>query len=726
MSVDIFVQDEEIEVGAQSEQIANDVEQSVVIIKGADGKDGQNGKDGISPVVSVSAITGGHRITITDANGTKTVDVMDGVDGQDGSPGQNGQDGSDGVGIASIKQTTTSTADGGNNVFTVTLTNGTSATFTVKNGSKGSTGATGAAGKDGKDGLDATPVTPLFANSIEECTDPTKFYVLPDGYIYASQYYEETATVIPYTNLAGAVQENTRMNSSGVAKALTGAITTGFVPVKQGDKVRVKGFNPKAMPDSNYPYIAFYTAASESAIVASDKIARGDGCWVLNGDVYEWTAFTMHTNAQHSLASTITHIRICGNMTGTGSDVIVTVNEEIGDPVTTTVSGYKWQNTGHAFIPADYEDRIIALEQYAGISDGNLLKYATDADRTTIYNGKGYKTGTRLSSSGSEGSYDNACASGYIPAKVGDVLRIKNIEATSEYGWYVIAYDANNTKTGSVIIVGDELDVRYYLTVSELATDGVVLDEATFGSHFNAIRFSAITISDNTIVTINEYEETESKKWGGKKWVVVGDSLTQALNSDGTNANTDKYYHTHIAEETGITVVNMGQGGTGYKKTDDSGYAFYQRIVNIPTDADVITIMGSINDLSRTADYTIGEPTDTGTETICGCINTTLDTLFNICPTANLGIITPVPNDYYNYFNFETDTRTQRITEYCEKLTEICHRRSIPVLDMFHGSGMRPWDENFKTAVMPDGTHANEAGHKIMATKIRAFLETLL
>jgi lysophospholipase L1-like esterase len=45
---------------------------------------------------------------------------------------------------------------------------------------------------------------------------------------------------------------------------------------------------------------------------------------------------------------------------------------------------------------------------------------------------------------------------------------------------------------------------------------------------------------------------------------------------------------------------------------------------------------------------------------------------------------------------------------------------------MFHGSGMRPWDENFKTAVMPDGTHANEAGHKIMATKIHAFLEELL
>lgn len=57
---------------------------------GVDGKDGTDGQDGVSPVVSVSTITGGHRITITDKNGTKTVDVMDGTDGSDGSDGRDG------------------------------------------------------------------------------------------------------------------------------------------------------------------------------------------------------------------------------------------------------------------------------------------------------------------------------------------------------------------------------------------------------------------------------------------------------------------------------------------------------------------------------------------------------------------------------------------------------------------------------------------------------------
>lgn len=44
----------------------------------------ENGKDGISPAVSVATIAGGHRITITDADGAKTVDVLNGQPGDDG------------------------------------------------------------------------------------------------------------------------------------------------------------------------------------------------------------------------------------------------------------------------------------------------------------------------------------------------------------------------------------------------------------------------------------------------------------------------------------------------------------------------------------------------------------------------------------------------------------------------------------------------------------------
>lgn len=50
---------------------------------GAVGK-GEQGDPGFSPVVTVSPITGGHQISITDAEDTETFNVMDGVDGQNG------------------------------------------------------------------------------------------------------------------------------------------------------------------------------------------------------------------------------------------------------------------------------------------------------------------------------------------------------------------------------------------------------------------------------------------------------------------------------------------------------------------------------------------------------------------------------------------------------------------------------------------------------------------
>ena len=52
-----------------------------VSIKGANGS---NGAAGISPTVSVTDISGGHRVTITDKDGAKAFDVMDGKDGQGG------------------------------------------------------------------------------------------------------------------------------------------------------------------------------------------------------------------------------------------------------------------------------------------------------------------------------------------------------------------------------------------------------------------------------------------------------------------------------------------------------------------------------------------------------------------------------------------------------------------------------------------------------------------
>ena len=57
---------------------------------GTNGLNGTNGADGISPTITVEAITGGHKVNITDVNGTQSFNVMNGRDGQNGADGTSG------------------------------------------------------------------------------------------------------------------------------------------------------------------------------------------------------------------------------------------------------------------------------------------------------------------------------------------------------------------------------------------------------------------------------------------------------------------------------------------------------------------------------------------------------------------------------------------------------------------------------------------------------------
>lgn len=206
-------------------------------------------------------------------------------------------------------------------------------------------------------------------------------------------------------------------------------------------------------------------------------------------------------------------------------------------------------------------------------------------------------------------------------------------------------------------------------------------------------------------------------KWKGKKWACVGDSLTEK------NLRTTKNYHDYVAEATGIEVVNMGRSGTGYARTQDEGYAFYQRISSVPTDADVVTIFGSGNDLG--AGLALGDPADTGTTTLCGCINTTIDNLIALMPTVSLGIVSPTP-----WVGSAPSNPACGMALYSKALKTICEYRSIPFLDLYHCSNLRPWTEEGRNACYTkddgNGVHPDETGHALIAPRFRAFLETLL
>jgi lysophospholipase L1-like esterase len=267
----------------------------------------------------------------------------------------------------------------------------------------------------------------------------------------------------------------------------------------------------------------------------------------------------------------------------------------------------------------------------------------------------------------------------------------------------------------------------------------------------------------------NKIDNISNITWNGVKWIAIGDSLTEH------NLRATKNYHDYVKDWTDITVVNRGHSGCGYKENYSINGAFYQRVqTEIPNDANVITIFGSGNDLhynGSSMKYQLGEVTDTGTITICGCINTTLDYIQEHFPLVPLGLITPTPWYSLGTMGNQTPLIPQcDMEKYADAIIEICKRRGIPVLDLYHCSNLHPDSIAFRDiAYRRDGTyaastegtsgaiqvtsdnlsivrefgvedaeigdwvlptlggvHPDERGHELIAPRFKAFLETLI
>lgn len=253
-------------------------------------------------------------------------------------------------------------------------------------------------------------------------------------------------------------------------------------------------------------------------------------------------------------------------------------------------------------------------------------------------------------------------------------------------------------------------------------------DEQNSASYQVKVHEITVTVPDNTYVLfISRYTENPEvfstcyrhdqgfkNSLSGKKWYLIGDSLT------AFNQTANEKYYDKLQMINGVIPEVLGIGGTGYKNPGTgTPAAFYQQAALVDTDADIVTIFGGGNDLS----YELGTIDDTGTDTICGCINTTIDAVYQANPLARLGIITPCP---WRSYNPATDNAMRRLSN---AIIEICNKKGIPVLDLYRCSGFRPWDDTFRNLVYTmsnnDGVHPNNIGHEMLASHINEFIKQL-
>lgn len=149
---------------------------------------------------------------------------------------------------------------------------------------------------------------------------------------------------------------------------------------------------------------------------------------------------------------------------------------------------------------------INGIQVWKAISYTNQIPISTDVSGA-IYNGKGWKENTYIQPSGDQ-TLSGYESTGFIPCKVGDVIRLKNVTMTKGNAYCrIVFYKSDKTRINHA-----QCNSSWYVdTCFKGVVDGnnsytqftiINLSEMTAGTAY--IRITANHIDNNSIITINQ------------------------------------------------------------------------------------------------------------------------------------------------------------------------------------------------------------------------------
>lgn len=220
----------------------------------------------------------------------------------------------------------------------------------------------------------------------------------------------------------------------------------------------------------------------------------------------------------------------------------------------------------------------------------------------------------------------------------------------------------------------------------------------------------------------------------GKIIDFLGDSITEGV---GVEDRVNNRYDNVLKRECKLAATyNYGISGTRLahqtvpSEKPRFDLCFCGRAYDINPEADVVVVYGGINDYIH-GDAPFGEVGDKTPATFCGGVYFLMNLLRTNFPQKSIVFMTPAHCFCSNvsdtlpspHPNKRADAKP--VLSYVEVIKETAKQFDVSVLDLYHNLGIDPNNVEERKKYTCDGLHFNDAGHQVLARKLKEFLEAL-
>ena len=220
----------------------------------------------------------------------------------------------------------------------------------------------------------------------------------------------------------------------------------------------------------------------------------------------------------------------------------------------------------------------------------------------------------------------------------------------------------------------------------------------------------------------------------GKIIDFLGDSITEGV---GVTDRKNNRYDNVLKRECGLKeVFNYGVGGTrlAHQRTPSAkprhDLCFCGRAYDLNKNADIIVVYGGVNDYIH-GDAPVGQFGDTTPATFCGAVSFLMNFLKTQYAGKTIVFMTPARLCYDSMTGAQPSIRPIKQADalpllgYIDIIQKTAEQYSIPVLNLYENLGIDPTNPEEKEKYTADGLHFNDAGHHVIAARLREFLQAL-